>query len=211
MRDACAVNGAPSLITIPLPAPTAPYNHVGLSLTPGTRFGPYEIAALIGAGGMGEVYRATDTNLARQVAVKVLPALVAADPDRLARFDREAKTLAALNHPNIAAIYGLKKSSGITARDGTVGDWVTPGEMVRFPSTKQADPDSTRSVMYALVAAVVIATPAFVASGRLFEVCLNGAKLYDVEDGTFSKAGKVGIWTKADSVTQFDDLTVVTK
>ena len=84
-------------------------------MTPGTRLGPYEIAAQIGVGGMGEVYRATDTNLARQVAIKVLPASVAADPDRLARFDREAKTLAALNHPNIAAIYGLEKSSGITA------------------------------------------------------------------------------------------------
>ena len=115
MRDACDVNSAPSLITIPLPAATAPYNHVGLSVTPGTRLGPYEIAAQIGVGGMGEVYRATDTNLARQVAIKVLPASVAADPDRLARFDREAKTLAALNHPNIAAIYGLEKSSGITA------------------------------------------------------------------------------------------------
>src|SRR5215216_2609057 len=86
-----------------------------MPLTPGTRLGPYEIAAQIGVGGMGEVYRATDTNLARQVAIKVLPASVAADPDRLARFDREAKTLAALNHPNIAAIYGLEKSSGITA------------------------------------------------------------------------------------------------
>src|SRR5829696_5031043 len=64
---------------------------------------------------MGEVYGATHTNLERQVAIKVLPASVAADPDRLARFDREAKTLAALNHPNIAAIYGLEKSSGITA------------------------------------------------------------------------------------------------
>jgi eukaryotic-like serine/threonine-protein kinase len=84
-------------------------------VTPGTRLGPYEIVAQIGVGGMGEVYRATDTNLARQVAIKVLPASVAADPDRLARFDREAKTLAALNHPNIAAIYGLEKSSGITA------------------------------------------------------------------------------------------------
>jgi eukaryotic-like serine/threonine-protein kinase len=84
-------------------------------VTPGTRLGPYEIVAQIGVGGMGEVYRATDTNLARQVAIKVLPASVAADPDRLARFDREAKTLAALNHPNIAAIYGLEKSSGIIA------------------------------------------------------------------------------------------------
>ena len=84
-------------------------------MTPGTRLGPYEIVAQIGVGGMGEVYRATDTNLERQVAIKVLPASVAADPDRLARFDREAKTLAALNHPNIAAIYGLEKSCGITA------------------------------------------------------------------------------------------------
>ena len=86
-----------------------------MALIPGTRLGPYEVTAPIGVGGMGEVYRATDTNLERQVAIKVLPASVAADPDRLARFDREAKTLAALNHPNIAAIYGLEKSSGITA------------------------------------------------------------------------------------------------
>ena len=64
---------------------------------------------------MGEVYRATDTNLARQVAIKVLPESVAADPERLARFDREAKTLAALNHPNIAQIYGLEKADGIIA------------------------------------------------------------------------------------------------
>jgi serine/threonine-protein kinase len=86
-----------------------------VALAPGTRFGPYEISAQIGAGGMGEVYRATDTNLARQVAIKVLPQAVAADAERLARFDREAKTLAALNHPHIAAIYGLEKSVGTTA------------------------------------------------------------------------------------------------
>ena len=84
-------------------------------LSPGNRLGPYEIAAQIGAGGMGEVYRATDTNLARPVAIKVLPEAMAADPDRLARFDREAKTLAALNHPNIAAIYGLERSGGTVA------------------------------------------------------------------------------------------------
>ena len=86
-----------------------------MSLTPGARLGPYEITAQIGVGGMGEVYRATDTNLARQVAIKVLPESMAADAERLARFDREAKTLAALNHPNIAAIYGLERSDVRTA------------------------------------------------------------------------------------------------
>ncbi len=86
-----------------------------MPLQPGTRLGPYEIAAQIGVGGMGEVYQATDTNLARQVAIKVLPASVASVPERLARFDREAKTLAALNHPNIAAIHGLEESEGIKA------------------------------------------------------------------------------------------------
>lgn len=69
-------------------------------LTPGTRLGPYEVGARIGAGGMGEVYKATDTNLARSVAIKVLPDAFAGDAKRLARFEREAKTLASLNHPN---------------------------------------------------------------------------------------------------------------
>ena len=86
-----------------------------MSLAPGTRLGPYEIAAQIGEGGMGEVYRATDTNLGRDVAIKVLPESVAQDPERLARFDREARTLAALNHPNIAQIHGLEKNAGTTA------------------------------------------------------------------------------------------------
>ena len=86
-----------------------------LSLRPGTRLGPYEITAQIGAGGMGEVVRATDTNLKRDVAIKVLPEAVATDPERLARFQREAEVLASLNHPNIAAIYGLEKSDGIAA------------------------------------------------------------------------------------------------
>jgi serine/threonine protein kinase len=79
-----------------------------MSLSQGARFGPYEIVTIIGAGGMGEVYRARDTSLHRDVAIKVLPELVAADPERLARFEREAHTLAALNHPNIAQIYGLE-------------------------------------------------------------------------------------------------------
>ena len=86
-----------------------------MSLTPGTRIGVYQIAAQIGVGGMGEVYQATDTNLKRQVAIKVLPASVAGDAERLARFQREAEVLAALNHPNIAAIYGLEKTPDFTA------------------------------------------------------------------------------------------------
>ena len=79
-----------------------------MPLAPGTRLGPYEILAAIGAGGMGEVYRARDTKLDREVAIKVLPAALAQDPERLLRFEREAKVLASLNHPNIAQIYGVE-------------------------------------------------------------------------------------------------------
>jgi serine/threonine-protein kinase len=86
-----------------------------LALTPGTRLGPYEITAPLGAGGMGEVYRARDTKLDRDVALKVLPESFIHDPDRLARFQREAKVLAALNHPNIAHIHGLEESNGVRA------------------------------------------------------------------------------------------------
>ena len=80
-----------------------------MTLTAGTRLGPYEILAPIGAGGMGEVYKANDTKLDREVAIKVLPAALAQDPERLARFEREAKVLAALHHPNIAQIYGVEE------------------------------------------------------------------------------------------------------
>ncbi len=83
-----------------------------MPLTPATRLGPYEILAPLGAGGMGEVYRARDTRLGRDVAIKALPAAFVSDPERLARFQREAQTLASLNHPNIAAIYGLEEASG---------------------------------------------------------------------------------------------------
>ena len=82
-----------------------------MSLAAGTRLGPYEILSPIGAGGMGEVHRGRDTRLNRTVAIKVLPDVFAADPDRLSRFDREAQTLAQLNHPNIAQIYGVEEFS----------------------------------------------------------------------------------------------------
>jgi Tol biopolymer transport system component len=86
-----------------------------MPLPSGTRLGAYEVLELIGIGGMGEVYRARDARLQRDVAVKMLPSLVAGDPDRLARFKREAQVLASLNHPNIAAIYGLEDSEGVQA------------------------------------------------------------------------------------------------
>ncbi len=83
-----------------------------MALSAGTRLGLYEILAPLGAGGMGEVYRATDTKLGRDVAIKVLPSEVAGDSERLARFQREAHLLASLNHPHIAAIHGLEESDG---------------------------------------------------------------------------------------------------
>ena len=86
-----------------------------MTLAPGTRLGPYEILSPLGAGGMGEVYRARDSKLNREVAIKVLPDLFASDPERLARFQREAQVLASLNHPNIAHIHGLEESGGARA------------------------------------------------------------------------------------------------
>src|SRR5947208_2854635 len=86
-----------------------------MTLAAGVRLGPYEILSALGAGGMGEVYRARDTKLNRDVALKILPDMFAADPERLARFTREAQTLAALNHPNIAHIHGLEESGSVLA------------------------------------------------------------------------------------------------
>jgi Tol biopolymer transport system component len=86
-----------------------------MSLSPGSRLGSYEVIEAIGAGGMGEVYRAKDTCLKRTVAIKVLPDSVSTDPDRLVRFQREAEVLASLNHPNIAQVFGLEKSTATTA------------------------------------------------------------------------------------------------
>ena len=89
-----------------LVAPRAP------RLAPGSSVGPYRIERLLAVGGMGEVYRARDTTLGRDVAIKILPRHFTADPERLARFEREARMLAALNHPNIGAIYGLEAAAG---------------------------------------------------------------------------------------------------
>jgi serine/threonine-protein kinase len=120
---------------VPAPAALESDSTSQLALNPGARLGPYEIVALIGAGGMGEVYRARDPKLNRDVALKILPDAFAADPDRLARFKREAQVLASLNHPNIASIHGLEDSSGIHALvlelvDGpTLADRIAGGAM----------------------------------------------------------------------------------
>ena len=86
-----------------------------MALTVGTRLGHYDVTALLGEGGMGQVWQATDTQLNREVALKILPDAFASDPDRLARFTREAQILASLNHPNIAAIYGIEEAEGTRA------------------------------------------------------------------------------------------------
>ena len=102
-----------------------------MALTSGMRLGPYQIQAPLGAGGMGEVYRALDSKLGREVALKVLPPSFARDPERVARFEREAKLLASLNHPNIAAIYGFEDSSGEFAlvmelvEGQTLAEWIS--------------------------------------------------------------------------------------
>ena len=89
-----------------------------MALTVGDRLGRYDVTALIGQGGMGQVYRATDTQLGRDVALKVLPDAFTSDPDRLARFEREAKVLASLNHPNIGHIYGSEEAEAEGAGEG---------------------------------------------------------------------------------------------
>ena len=101
-----------------------------MDLTRGTFVGSYEITGLLGVGGMGQVYRAHDTKLGRDVAIKILPAHWLDDPERRLRFDREARTLAALNHPNVAAIYGVEDSNGIPALVLELVDGVTLAERI---------------------------------------------------------------------------------
>ena len=112
-----------------------------MNLTPGSTFGPYKIVATIGAGGMGVVYRAIDTRLGRDVAIKVLPDGVAANPDRLARFEREARALAALNHFNIAQVYGFEDGAlvmelleGETLRDRLSRGPLPIGKAIEYAS-----------------------------------------------------------------------------
>jgi serine/threonine protein kinase len=115
----------------------------------GRKFGPYQIASLLGAGGMGEVYRAHDSKLGRDVAIKTLPYEFAGDPERLARFRREARTLASLNHPNVAAIYGLEESGDV---DCLVLELVE-GETLKGPLPVAQALDVTHQVAEALEAA----------------------------------------------------------
>ena len=116
-----------------------------MALTQGTRLGPYEIIAPLGAGGMGEVYRARDSKLGRDVAIKVLPPAFAADAARMARFEREAQTLAALNHPNIAAIYGIEQ--------GAIVMELVPGEDLKGPVPVETALSYARQIAIALEAA----------------------------------------------------------
>jgi len=122
-----------------------------LSLATGARLGPYEIVAPIGAGGMGEVYRARDARLGRDVAIKVLPAAFAEDAERLARFEREARLLAALNHSNIAHVYGFETASVVEGRRAHSWRWSSwRGRLAerlkrgRSPSTRRSpSPDKS--------------------------------------------------------------------
>jgi serine/threonine protein kinase len=117
LKAACRKNAAPELMLDPNEfRDTLQLDHSGPFVNPGTRIGGYEIVTRIGAGGMGEVYRARDLKLQRDVAIKILPPAFAADADRLTRFEREARLLASLNHPHIGAIYGLE-----TVASGTPG------------------------------------------------------------------------------------------
>jgi eukaryotic-like serine/threonine-protein kinase len=102
-----------------------------MAIPSGTRLGPYEIVSQIGAGGMGEVYKARDIRLNRDVALKVLPEAFALDTQRMARFEREAKLLASLNHPNIAALYGLEESGPIRALVMELVEGPTLAERIR--------------------------------------------------------------------------------
>src|SRR6516164_2839967 len=113
-------------------------------LNPGAKLGPYEVLSLLGAGGMGEVYRARDTKLNRDVALKVLPEVFARDAERMARFRREAQVLASLNHPNIATIHGLEESNGHCALVMELVEGPTLAERIRVAQGPLSGPAAFR-------------------------------------------------------------------
>ncbi len=113
-----------------------------MTLSAGTRLGHYDVTSLLGEGGMGQVWQATDTQLGREVALKILPDAFASDPHRLARFTREAQILASLNHPNIAAIHGIEEAEGTRAlvlelvEGPTLADRIAQGPIPKAASSR---------------------------------------------------------------------------
>jgi len=138
-----------------------------MSLSAGDKLGPYAILAPIGAGGMGEVFRAHDPRLDRDVAIKVLPAAMAHDPDRLARFQREARSVAALNHPHIVTIYSVEEAAGVHF---LTMEFVTGQQLDRIipaqglPSPTPSPPRTTRASSIAISSPPTSWSPTMAAS-----------------------------------------------
>src|SRR5678810_978480 len=125
-----------------------------MSISPGSRIGPYDVVAPLGEGGMGVVFRGRDSRLQRDVALKLLPDNLANDPDRLSRFEREAQTLASLNHANIAQIYGLEQVNGSTCIVMELVEGETLGDRLqRGPLSYDEALDISRQIADALSAA----------------------------------------------------------
>ena len=139
-----------------------------MTLAAGSRIGPYEIQSPIGAGPtLGEVYRARDTRLGREVAIKVLPEMFASDPERLARFEREAQVLASLNHPHIAAIYGFE--------DGPTEVGPYTADLVAAVGAELARP--VQAIVLEFVEGPTLADPGCHLDVGRFEIAMNNAAL----------------------------------
>src|ERR1051326_4389500 len=129
--------------------PVQPDTPAGVPLAPGSRLGPYRIENSLAAGGMGEVYRARDTQLDRTAAIKILPAALARDPEHMERFGREAKVLASLNHPNIAQVYAIVEGHGVRG----IAMELVPGETISGPLPPKTALHYARQIASALEAA----------------------------------------------------------